>query len=696
MGMLFLLILAAFAQWKCSYSTSISGVILEDITFLHKTFPVPPSTQAIIEYDVYIPPTSPSGLTMGIYTTQDHTNIQNQCTETRYGQLGNKHLHQALNSGHPACQIIHFLVIHCKDTITVQDFIPRSFSFSFGFECYSIHHGFGTKNLYQLIYNITISELTNRTDCASNWGNAITEMCRFETVATTNLLGNKLSHYNDIVKYLREYINNRTHPNRTCYQHFIETACHILFPPCQPDKGLVIPPCKETCYDMLQMCKTGTDMADIFGDLLEFNCDYLPSLRDDAPCYYKSITCSAPQPIKHGSQWPMSHPISTGNYPDSQEYNLYDMVSYSCNLGFKLVGNSKITCKTNGQWSALPQCLPESTTESITKSTTKSITKSTIESITESTTKSITESTPKSTTKSTTENTTESTVKTTVEPITEHKVESKEQFPSTPLPKTGAKSTAKSTGTSVSNTLLVLVPSLFFLLGLQLLIVAIRYRIKYKAGTSHSLQREQVRPDQILTDLKQIGEPLLSLNRKQESLLSLVSVVPSKQSRKRIFDAFIIYHFDSDDDFVVNSLLPELEENRNFKLCIHSRNFTPGRDIIDNIEEAIEGSNSAIIIMSQEFVDSMWCKEEFTHCYIENMKDAAFNLFVIMMQPADTLVNISNYMKTFFETKTYLQVNDPELFSKLATHLEDARNVENDDMTRPLLTDDIVELESQI
>ena len=103
-------------------------------------------------------------------------------------------------------------------------------------------------------------------------------------------------------------------------------------------------------------------------------------------------------------------------------------------------------------------------------------------------------------------------------------------------------------------------------------------------------------------------------------------------------------------------------------------------NINDNIKEAIEGSNNAIIIMSQGFVDSVWCKEEFKHCYRENMKDAAFNLFVIMMQPADTLVNISNDMKIFFETKTYLDVNDPELFTKLATHLDKARNPVEDDV----------------
>ena len=79
----------------------------------------------------------------------------------------------------------------------------------------------------------------------------------------------------------------------------------------------------------------------------------------------------------------------------------------------------------------------------------------------------------------------------------------------------------------------------------------------------------------------------------------------SPLKRNRIFDAFVLCHFDSDDAFVVETLLPELDENRNFRLYVHSRNFTPGRDIKDNIEEAIEGSNSVIIIMSQGFVDSM-------------------------------------------------------------------------------------------
>ena len=192
------------------------------------------------------------------------------------------------------------------------------------------------------------------------------------------------------------------------------------------------------------------------------------------------------------------------------------------------------------------------------------------------------------------------------------------------------------------------------------------YIVELKKSRNFKLKADE--PDTELTEIAN--------TKRQEGLID--GDMPLK--RKREFHATIFYHFDTDDDFVLNHLLPELEEARDFKFCIHSRNFVPGRDIKDNIEEAIEGSNSAIIVMSQGFVDSIWCREEFTHCYIENMKDAAFNLFVIMMQPADTLVNTSPYMKTFFSNKTYLDVNDPELFINLSAHVGNARQSEDDDV----------------
>ena len=43
------------------------------------------------------------------------------------------------------------------------------------------------------------------------------------------------------------------------------------------------------------------------------------------------------------------------------------------------------------------------------------------------------------------------------------------------------------------------------------------------------------------------------------------------------YDAFISYKSTPEDEsFVVNTLLPKLETEMNFKLCVHFRDFPPG------------------------------------------------------------------------------------------------------------------------
>ena len=72
--------------------------------------------------------------------------------------------------------------------------------------------------------------------------------------------------------------------------------------------------------------------------------------------------------------------------------------------------------------------------------------------------------------------------------------------------------------------------------------------------------------------------------------------------------------------------------------------------------------------MSQSYVDSMWCRDEFEGCYVENLEDPAFRIFVIMMQPVDTLENTDEYMKSFFASKTYLEKDDSKVFERIAEY----------------------------
>ena len=151
--------------------------------------------------------------------------------------------------------------------------------------------------------------------------------------------------------------------------------------------------------------------------------------------------------------------------------------------------------------------------------------------------------------------------------------------------------------------------------------------------------------------------------------------------RDKTFDAFVCYCYeDIDVQFAENTLRIELEENIDppFKLCIHRRNFQAAWDIMWNINNAIKNSNSAIIVMSQDYVNSLWCKEEFEQCYMEHMKDHAFKLFVVMMQPADSLENTSLYMDSFFDQKTYLERNDAKLFKKISDYLSLVKEPKNE------------------
>ena len=49
------------------------------------------------------------------------------------------------------------------------------------------------------------------------------------------------------------------------------------------------------------------------------------------------------------------------------------------------------------------------------------------------------------------------------------------------------------------------------------------------------------------------------------------------------------------------------------------------------------------------------------------------------MQDADTLVDMSEYMRTFVAQRTYLEKNDPHLFQKIAEYLTEVKKPEEDD-----------------
>ncbi|XP_068603237.1 toll-like receptor 13 [Brachionichthys hirsutus] len=85
------------------------------------------------------------------------------------------------------------------------------------------------------------------------------------------------------------------------------------------------------------------------------------------------------------------------------------------------------------------------------------------------------------------------------------------------------------------------------------------------------------------------------------------------RKRKRMaplrYDAFISYNV-HDEAWVYREMLPVLEGEHGFRLCLHHRDFQPGKPIIENITDAIYSSRKTICVISRHYLQSEWCSRE--------------------------------------------------------------------------------------
>ncbi|KAJ8354614.1 hypothetical protein SKAU_G00221810 [Synaphobranchus kaupii] len=123
------------------------------------------------------------------------------------------------------------------------------------------------------------------------------------------------------------------------------------------------------------------------------------------------------------------------------------------------------------------------------------------------------------------------------------------------------------------------------------------------------------------------------------------------------YHAFISYSH-PDADWVRDNLLPCLENNRPpYHLCIHERDFMPGKWIIDNIIENMENSRKVIFILSRHFVNSEWCNYELYFANQQAIGKTFNDVILVVKEPIEpsSLPNKYCKLKKMLSTKTYLE-----------------------------------------
>ena len=139
------------------------------------------------------------------------------------------------------------------------------------------------------------------------------------------------------------------------------------------------------------------------------------------------------------------------------------------------------------------------------------------------------------------------------------------------------------------------------------------------------------------------------------------------------YDAFVSFSHE-DEDFVLNDLIRKLEEEsqKPFKLCLHTRDWSPGEWIEEQIYKSIEQSRRTIIVLSKNFIASRWGLIEFRMAHRKALATKGPFLIIILYNiNVEELANdIDPDLQIYLNSNTYIKWNEVFFWTKLKKSLK--------------------------
>ena len=121
------------------------------------------------------------------------------------------------------------------------------------------------------------------------------------------------------------------------------------------------------------------------------------------------------------------------------------------------------------------------------------------------------------------------------------------------------------------------------------------------------------------------------------------------------YDVFVSYTSE-ELPWVRQHLMPELEDRLGLRLCVHERDFIPGKNIVDNIAECVESSKKILMVFSKDFVHSQWCQFELKYCQGSVMERNDVMVLVSLQETESR--DMTGAMMAVLKTTTYIEWND--------------------------------------
>ncbi|CAH1772971.1 unnamed protein product [Owenia fusiformis] len=127
------------------------------------------------------------------------------------------------------------------------------------------------------------------------------------------------------------------------------------------------------------------------------------------------------------------------------------------------------------------------------------------------------------------------------------------------------------------------------------------------------------------------------------------------------FDGFLSYS-SLDKTWAINNIYGQLAGQYGYNICVDDRNFRPGTYLSDIIVESISKSNKIILVISQNFLRSGWCKFEMNLARGELATRGRDCLILILKEPKELLPQelITPTLRSLLDTRVYLVWSEEE------------------------------------
>ncbi|XDV35197.1 hypothetical protein PO909_005191 [Leuciscus waleckii] len=149
------------------------------------------------------------------------------------------------------------------------------------------------------------------------------------------------------------------------------------------------------------------------------------------------------------------------------------------------------------------------------------------------------------------------------------------------------------------------------------------------------------------------------------------------------YDAFISYNV-QEEPWVMEELVPKLEGEHGLRLCLHHRDFEPGKAIIDNIMDGIYNSRKTVCLITHNYLKSVWCSHEIQVASFRLFDEQKDVLVLVFLEDIPTQ-QLSPYyrMRKLVKKRTYLRWPKPgedtrAFWQKLKMAIETKENMEED------------------